>query len=151
MYNIKIQFNQQKKDKKMKINSLYPVITTDKIETTKDFYKTYLDLVITFDSDWYISMRTSQEPFFELALLDYKHPSLPEAFQHPTNGVLINLEVGDVDAVYDKFSSLGIEMVLDIQSEDWGQRHFIVQDPNGLLIDVIQNIGAKGEYKEQYQ
>ncbi len=134
----------------MKINSLYPVITTDKLETTKDFYEKYLELVVTFDSDWYISMRTPHEPFFELALLDYKHPSLPEAFQHPTSGVLINLEVGDVDTVYDRFGSLGIETVLDIRSEEWGQRHFIVQDPNGVLIDVIQNIEAEGEYKEQY-
>ncbi len=135
----------------MKINSLYPVITTDKLETTKEFYKTYLDLFVTFDSDWYVSMRTQHKPLFELALLDYKHPSLPEAFQHPASGVLINLEVRDVDAVYDRFGSLGIEMVLDIRSEEWGQRHFIVQDPNGILIDVIQNIDAEGEYKEQYQ
>lgn len=135
----------------MKINSLYPVITTDKLEITKDFYKTYLDLGVTYDSDWYISMRTAYEPLFELALLDYKHPSLPEAFQKPTSGVLINIEVEDVDVVYDRFVSLGIEMVLDIRSEEWGQRHFIVQDPNGLLIDVIQNIQPEGEYKEQYR
>ena len=135
----------------MKINSLYPVITTDKLEIIKDFYKTCLDLGVTYDSDWYISMRTASEPFFELALLDYKHPSLPEAFQKPTSGVLINIEVEDVDAVHDRFVSLGIEMVLDIRSEEWGQRHFIVQDPNGILIDVIQNIQPEGEYKEQYK
>lgn len=135
----------------MKINSLYPVITTDKLEISKDFYKTLLNLDVTFDSDWYISMRTLQEPLFELALLDYKHPSLPKAFQQPTRGVLINIEVENVDTVYDRFRSLGIEMVLDIRSEEWGQRHFIVQDPNGLLIDVIQNIEAEGDYKDQYQ
>jgi hypothetical protein len=31
-------------------------------------------------------------------------------------------------------------MVLDLKSEKWGQRHFITKDPNGLLIDVIQNV-----------
>ncbi len=77
----------------MKINSLYPVITTKKLEESTKFYTERLNLDITFDSDWYISMKTSQGRSFELALLDYTHPSLPAAFQHPTQGMLLNLEV----------------------------------------------------------
>ncbi len=135
----------------MKINSLYPVITTKKLDASKAFYTNHLNLEITFDSDWYISMKTSKGRTFELALLDYTHPSLPPAFQHATQGMLLNLEVEDVDAEYNRLKSSGLDMVLDIKSEDWGQRHFIIQDPNGILIDLIQNIEAKEEFKEQYQ
>jgi len=44
----------------------------------------------------------------------------------------------------------GLPIVLDLKSEEWGQRHFIVEDPNGILIDVIQNIEPSAEFKEEY-
>jgi catechol 2,3-dioxygenase-like lactoylglutathione lyase family enzyme len=135
----------------MKINSFYPVITTKKLNESKNFYAAYLGFKVTFDSDWYISMASRQGPVFELALLDYTHPSLPEAFQHPTQGMLLNVEVENVDSEYKRLSSLGADVVLDIRSEYWGQRHFIIQDPNGILIDLIQNIEVKESFKEQYK
>lgn len=149
MYIVKVKYNQQERDSKMKINSFYPVITTKNLNESKNFYTAHFNFEISFDSDWYISMKTMQSPVFELALLDYSHPSLPSAFQHPTQGMLLNLEVENVDLEYKRIKSQGIDMVLDIRSEDWGQRHFIIQDPNGILIDVIQNIEAKGEFREQ--
>ncbi len=41
-------------------------------------------------------------------------------------------------------------MVLDLKSEKWGQRHFITKDPNGLLVDVIQNVPPSEEFVQQY-
>ena len=133
----------------MKINSLYPVIGTKNIPSSKRFYSRHFDLDTVFDSDWYVSMKTRNEPAFELAFLDYTHPSVPGAFQTRTRGVLINIEVDDVDTVYDRLCKEGLEMILDIRSEEWGQRHFIVEDPNGLLVDVIQNIPPTGAFAEQ--
>jgi len=63
---------------------------------------------------------------------------------------LVNVEVADADQVYERFTSAGVEMVLDIRSEEWGQRHFIIQDPNGLLVDVIQNIPPAAGFTDQY-
>ncbi len=34
----------------------------------------------------------------------------------------------------------GLPILLDIRDEDFGQRHFITADPNGMLIDVIKPI-----------
>jgi catechol 2,3-dioxygenase-like lactoylglutathione lyase family enzyme len=45
----------------------------------------------------------------------------------------------------------GLPMDLELRSEQWGQRHFITHDPNGILIDVIQNIAPEGEFVEQYK
>ncbi|MCG8683277.1 MAG: VOC family protein [Desulfobacterales bacterium] len=135
----------------MKINSLYPVIGTKNIDASKQFYTSHFDFETVFDSDWYISMATSGNPSFELALLDYTHPSVPEKFQVQAKGLLINIEVEDVDQVYNHICRQGIDMILDIKSEEWGQRHFIIEDPNGLLVDVIQNIEPTGEFADQYQ
>ena len=90
-------------------------------------------------------------PQFELAILDYSHTSIPEKYRKKAQGVLINVEVVDVDTEYLRLKEKKLPMLLDIRSEEWGQRHFIVEDPNGILIDVIQNIEPSAEFMEEYR
>ena len=134
----------------MKPESIYPVIGTDKIMESRDFYTNHFDFDVVFEADWYVSLKSRHNPAYELALLDYHHASLPEAYRHPARGVLINFEVANVDEVYAKLKKAGLPMLLDLKSEEWGQRHFITHDPNGILIDVIQNIEPSKEFAEQY-
>lgn len=37
-------------------------------------------------------------------------------------------------------SGFGATILLDIRDEDYGQRHFLVVDPNGLVLDVMSAI-----------
>jgi len=135
----------------MKLYSIYPVIGTAKIAESRDFYTRHFNFDIVFEADWYVSLKSRQNSAYELALLDFRHPSLPEAYRHAARGVLINFEVGNVDDVYKELKESGLPMVLELKSEEWGQRHFITHDPNGILIDVIQNIPPEGEFAEQYK
>ena len=135
----------------MNPQSIYPVICTDKIADSRDFYVNHFDFEIVFEADWYVSLKSSHNAAYELALLDYNHSSLPQAYRYPARGVLINFEVSDVDDIYGQLKDKGLPMVLNLQSEEWGQRHFITQDPNGVLIDVIQNIEPVGIYAEQHK
>ena len=134
----------------MKLESSYPVICTDQLEATRNFYITHFDFEPTFEADWYVSLKSKSNPALELALLDYRHESLPEAYRHKTRGLLINFEVADVDAVYRRLIEGELSMVLNLKSEAWGQRHFITTDPNDILIDVIQNIEPSAEFAGQY-
>lgn len=135
----------------MKINSLYPVIMTKNVVSSKAFWTTHFPFEVAFDSEWYVSLRTDQQPAFELALLDPDHPTVPEAFRGKFNGgLLLNFEVDDVDAEYDRLRKVGLPMHLPLRSEDFGQRHFITSDPNGVLIDVIKVIPPSTEYVSQY-
>lgn len=135
----------------MNPNSIYPVIGTDKITASRDFYTDHFDFDIVFEADWYVSLKSRANPAYELALLDYRHSSLPEAYRQPARGVLINIEVSDVDEIYTQLKENGLPMILELKSEAWGQRHFITRDPNDILIDVIQNIPPTGIYAEQYK
>jgi len=36
------------------------------------------------------------------------------------------------------------------RDEDFGQRHFITADPNGVLIDIIKPIPPSAEFLKQY-
>ena len=64
--------------------------------------------------------------------------------------MLINFEVEDPDAVYERLQAAGVPVLHTLRDEDFGQRHFIVADPNGVMIDVIKPIPPSAEYAAQY-
>lgn len=135
----------------MKINSFYPVILTRDVPGSKDFYLKHFPFEVTFDAGWYVSLKAKQEFPFELALLEPGHATIPERFRSALNGGLIlNFEVEDADAEYSRLKRDGLPIHLEIRSEDFGQRHFITSDPNGILIDIIQIIPPSEEYAKQY-
>lgn len=136
----------------MKLSSFYPVIMTEKVAETAKFYCDYFGFHIVFEADWYVSLkREQQEQAYELAILHAVHPTVPESFRHSVKGMILNFEVDDVDAVYERLIAVAkLPLHLDIRSEEFGQRHFITADPAGVLIDVITVIPPVGAYSEQY-
>ncbi|GAA2738333.1 VOC family protein [Actinocorallia aurantiaca] len=135
----------------MKLTSFYPVVCTSRIQESRAFYTGLMGFEPTFEADWYVSLRRREEPQYELALLDHTHPTLPEAYRAPVRGLLLNFEVADVDAEWDRLVVRGgLRPELELRDEDFGQRHFIVADPDGVLIDVITPIAPAGTYTDQY-
>ena len=64
--------------------------------------------------------------------------------------MLLKFEVADVDAEYARAQQTGLKIVLPLRDEDFGQRHFIAQGPEGVLIDVITPIEPSAAFKAQY-
>ncbi|MFD9857994.1 VOC family protein [Streptomyces alboflavus] len=135
----------------MKLTGFYPVICTARLTESRDFYTRLLGFETTFEADWYVSLRRPGDSPYELALLDHTHPTIPEAYRRPAQGLLLNLEVEDVDAEWERLVVReGLTPALELRSEDFGQRHFIVADPSGVLVDVITPIPPSGEFAGQY-
>ncbi|GGK93596.1 glyoxalase [Planomonospora parontospora subsp. parontospora] len=135
----------------MRLTGFYPVICTTRLQESRDFYTRLLGFETTFEAEWYVSLRRSEAPGYELALLDPAHPTVPEGYGVSARGLLLNFEVEDVDAEWDRLvAGEGLRPVLGLRSEDFGQRHFIVADPGGVLIDVITPITPTAEYAGQY-
>lgn len=129
----------------MTLTSFYPVLMTNDVGETARFFREQLGFDVTFEADWYVSMRRDQ---FELAVLDATHETIPDGRRGAISaGVLLNLEVDDVDAEYRRLVTDGpLEALLPIRSEDFGQRHFIVAGPEGILIDVITPIEPSEDF-----
>jgi catechol 2,3-dioxygenase-like lactoylglutathione lyase family enzyme len=142
------------------LTSFYPVLCTARLQESRDFYTGLLGFETTFEADWYVSLRRPGvagpdggpgAPSYELALVDHTHPTVPQAYRNPVRGLLLNFEVLDVDAEWERLVvRAGLRPELTLRSEDFGQRHFIVVDPNGVLIDVITPIAPAAEYAAQF-
>lgn len=130
---------------------LYPVLGVTHLREARDFYTRLFGFEVTFEADWYISLRRDGERPYEFALLDHAHPTVPDAYRRPVQGLLLNFEVEDVDAEWRRLVlEEGLTAELDLRTEDFGQRHFIVADPNGVLIDVITEVPPADAYADNY-
>lgn len=136
----------------MQISSSYPVILTEQVADSSRFYIDYFGFVPAFESDWYVSLKNDQtDRSFELAVLDASHATIPDGYRKTTQGLILNFEVDNVDAEYERLIvQSGLPLHLDIRDEAFGQRHFITSDPNGVLIDVITVIPPSEAFLRQY-
>ena len=129
------------------LKSFYPVLMLDKIREHTDFFINFFNFEESFVCDWYISLKNDNG--FELALIDSQHETIPNNYRHITKGIILNFEVGDVDKIYNSIKDK-VNIVYDIKDKDFGQRHFIVEGPNEILIDVIQPIPSSEEFLKNY-
>ena len=123
---------------------------TEKMEESCNFYEHYFGFMQTFSSDWYISLKHPNGS--ELALIDFSHETIPAPFRSVAKGMLLNIEVDNATQVYNDIKGKNANVVaVELRDEDYGQRHFIAIDPNGILIDVIENIPPSEEFLKNYQ
>ncbi|MGQ3032305.1 MAG: VOC family protein, partial [Ferrovibrionaceae bacterium] len=95
-------------------------------------------------------LTSSEDETINLAILDGSHETIPEQGRGRVSGLLLNFEVEDVDTVHDRLVAAGLPVLRSLRDEDFGQRHFITADPNGVLIDIIKPIPPNAEYAAQY-
>jgi uncharacterized glyoxalase superfamily protein PhnB len=120
----------------MKLNA---GIVTAKLRETKTFYSKHLGFGVTFENEFYLLMHT-QDKTGEISFLLPNHPSQQKIFHAPFNGkgVYLTIEVEDVDKIYKKLKKTGLEIKIELRDEPWGDRHFTIQDPNGINIDIVK-------------
>lgn len=127
------------------LRTSYPVLCADDVGASARFYREHFGFDVTFESDWYVSLR-HPDAGSELAILDPTHESVPHGYGTTARGVLVNLELDDVDAVAARLDAAGVPVVQALRSEPFGQRHVIVRDPGGVLVDVITEIEPAPEF-----
>lgn len=135
----------------MKITSYYPVLMVEDVAATAAFYVRHLSFRFLFEADWYVHLQSSRNPVVNLAILKGDHSTIPEVARGRASGVLLNFEVEDVDVMYAQAVADGLPILLPLRDEEFGQRHFIIQDPNGILIDVIMPIPPSATFAAHYE
>ena len=125
-----------KNQNKMKLNA--GVLTT-KLAESKDFYTNILGFGVTFENEFYLLLHTPNHEA-EISFLLPNHPSQQPFFHKPFlgQGMYLTIEVDDVDSIYNDLKKKGVPIKIDIRNEPWGDRHFAIEDPNGIGIDIVK-------------
>lgn len=121
---------------------IVPNVASEAFIGSRDFYTELFDLEVSVElDDWYLQLKSTEDPRLNIGFL--KPGSDLFAGRDPSSrpsGVVVTIHVDDVDETYDRARRLGAEIAVDIRTEGHGQRHFVVVDPNGLLLNVMNNV-----------
>lgn len=136
----------------MTLNLIYPLICTGKLAESRDFYRRHLGFEVVFESDWYLHMerrdvdREGVERAHQIAFILPDHDTLPVTHRRPTSGLVLSFEFAEVDPLHDAMRDAGAPILWSLRDEEFGQRHFMSEDPNGLLLDIIKPIPPAPEF-----
>jgi uncharacterized glyoxalase superfamily protein PhnB len=50
------------------------------------------------------------------------------------------VDVPDVEAEYQRIRSMEVPIEAELRDEPWGDRHFVIVDPNGIGVDIVQRV-----------
>jgi catechol 2,3-dioxygenase-like lactoylglutathione lyase family enzyme len=134
----------------MKCTQYYPVLMTDDVAASADFFTRHFGFRAQYEDASYVHLQMGDDPAVNLAILKGDHATIPEQGRGRASGLLLNFEVEDVDAVHDRLTAEGLEPILSLRSEAFGQRHFILQGPEGVLIDIVTPIPPSAEFAASY-
>jgi len=125
----------------IKTNSAFPLFVVVDIEAQKAFYSESFGFeAVFFDPDFYVHLvnpTNGVEIGFMLDNLDTQPAFLHKAAS--TEGMVISFEVDNAKEAYAQARELGLDIVYELKVEAWKQTHFMVRDPAGLVIDVVED------------
>lgn len=111
-------------------------ICSDRLGESRDFYVALLGFEVSYDSDWYVQLRSPTNPELEFGIISRTHELVPSGFQKAPTGMYVTFVVPDVDAAYATAVALGLPIMQEPKNEFYGQRRFLTLDPNGCLVDI---------------
>lgn len=116
--------------------SSYPTIVSDRLVSTVNFYEDYFDFVPTIEQDGYVLLKKGTRPDACIAVYDPASKACKHATVLSGKGVIVNIVEEDVKAKFDALYMEGIEIAQDLAEDINGNEHFIVYDPNGIMVNV---------------
>jgi catechol 2,3-dioxygenase-like lactoylglutathione lyase family enzyme len=118
----------------------YPMICTDNFEQTVAFYEDYFEFMPSLEMEGFVILSRETWQDMYLAVIDCNHTTIPEKFRKPVSGMILNFPTEDVKATYEKLYDEGLDIVSEPEDAKCGRKHFFVEDPNGILIDVAEEV-----------
>lgn len=115
----------------MSVRRIVPNVRSDRFEQSLEFYTGFLGLDAWTDLGWIATCSSTSNPTAQISLLRSDAPEDP----HPN----VSIEVADVDQIHVEAQRRGLRVVYPLTDEPWGVRRFFVEDPNGLVLNIVSH------------
>lgn len=130
----------------IEIDAMFPVMVTTNLEAVKAFYESVFGFnAVFYDADFYLHL-VSPNSGVQLGFLIPGLANQPD-FLRPLmspDGYVISLEVKDAAQAYAEAQKMDLTIAMELKEEVWGQVHFILEDPAGFRVDVVQHLEVPG-------
>jgi catechol 2,3-dioxygenase-like lactoylglutathione lyase family enzyme len=122
-------------------------ISTNKLEQSRDFYRETLGFSLVFENDNYIEMLAEGSTTMGVSFVT---PELSGGEKFTGEGIILSFEVADVDAEFARLKAAGVRILEEIRDKAWGERSFVINDPNGVHVYIYKSIPPTPEYQEVF-
>ena len=136
----------------MAIVDSYPLLTVSKPHESAAFFCRCFEMHELFGATWIVVLAHRNSDSVALGLMASDHPSQPpgpELFNGL--GMIFTIQVDDATALYARLSAAGEPVHHELVDCPWGQRRFMLRDPSGILVDVVEQIEPAPGFWEAHQ
>ena len=126
------------------VPNMYPGYITENLQETRNFFVEKLGFTPVFESEWFSLLKLEGT---QIGLMKPEQAGQAAIFRkaYSGNGAWITFDMPDVDKAYQKAKAAGLEIIVDIRDEPWGERHFSIVAPGGLAIDFVTFKGVPAQ------
>lgn len=109
------------------------------VDASAAFAKRHFGFTEAMAADGFVSLQRPDTGFNLIFLRTGLATFKPERMRgQRADGLLVVFVVDDVDAQYERLQREGVTILTPIETEAWGERYFQVEDPNGVVIQLVQ-------------
>lgn len=118
----------------------YVVLVVDDLERSLAFYVGRLGLHLGHRAGPYAQLHTgrSRVALYERGALAERLAQTLRAPGREAPGFVLGFKVEDVDAAWEELRAAGVEGVMAPREQPWGQRSAHLRDPDGHLLELIE-------------
>lgn len=125
------------------IQAMFPVMVASNLAEIKQFYTSVFGFnAVFYDAEFYLHLVSNSG--VQLGFILPEHPTQPQFLQPlmSPDGYVISLEVADAAKAFEEAVSMKLSIAMELKEEDWGQIHFMLEDPAGFKIDIVEHLEA---------
>jgi catechol 2,3-dioxygenase-like lactoylglutathione lyase family enzyme len=131
----------------MQLNLIGLAVMSNDPTASARWFVDHFGFEIGVDIGWYVNTQHQGHKNFSLDFVRRDHESMPDVVRGKrVAGTLLAFLVDDVDGEEARLRREGLEIVLPLVTEPWGQRRFQVTGPDGLVVEVLQAIDPSPEW-----
>lgn len=120
------------------MGSFYPTIISKKMIATVNFYEDHFDFVPVVEEEGFTLLRNPELEDVCISIFEAGHKCIKGV--QPVQGLILNMPVEDVRKKYDMLYMEGLDIFKEFGTDLHGRRHFVVCDPNGVLVNVHEAV-----------
>jgi predicted enzyme related to lactoylglutathione lyase len=134
----------------MRITSSGLSLTVADPEASAGFLERSFGFVREMAADGFVSL-ARPDAGFNLVFLRAGLPTFKprERAGRTADGLLVVFVVDAIDVEYERLLAEGVPILTPIETEEWGERYFQVEDPNGVIVQLVQWVGEVPEGVER--
>src|SRR5918996_2794989 len=136
----------------MRINLVGIALMADDPTASAQSFVEHFGFTVNTDIGWYVNTQHEGHMNLSLDFVQRDHESSADVLKSkPVAGTLLAFLVDDVDAEERWLRQAGLDFVLPLTTEGWGQRRFQVMGPDRVVVEVLQMVPPDPDWLAEHR